>query len=201
MTSRKLPDPADDGPVYTLRPRVPPIGPSTQSHLCRILLTASEFSGRCTARLPVWFSQGTDEERQTLNQALFDSLLVDVDEQGEYSVAEVGPKPELGTVVNLAKDVVTSSGQEELVKQPAQGHNDHVFFRLPPIYERREKVSSTRPSAWWDGRRTSALVPMGRQNPGRWTDQGSNWLFGSWRGPARHRTTIEPRTLQFGLPA
>jgi hypothetical protein len=26
-------------------------------------------------------------------------------------------------------------------------------------------------------------------------------LFGFWRGPASHRTTIEPRTRQFGLPA
>ena len=26
-------------------------------------------------------------------------------------------------------------------------------------------------------------------------------LFGFWRGPAPHRTTIEPSTRQFGLPA
>ena len=27
------------------------------------------------------------------------------------------------------------------------------------------------------------------------------WLFGFWRGPGAHRTTIEPSTRQFGLPA
>ena len=31
--------------------------------------------------------------------------------------------------------------------------------------------------------------------------QRENRLIGFERGPAPHRTTIEPRTLQFGLPA
>ena len=29
----------------------------------------------------------------------------------------------------------------------------------------------------------------------------SFWIFGFWRGRASHRTTIEPSTRQFGLPA
>jgi len=29
----------------------------------------------------------------------------------------------------------------------------------------------------------------------------SNWFFGIWRGLRPHRTTIEPSTRQFGLPA
>ena len=36
--------------------------------------------------------------------------------------------------------------------------------------------------------------------PGR-TQVTVRWLIGFWRGEALHRTTIEPSTRQFGLPA
>jgi hypothetical protein len=45
---------------------------------------------------------------------------------------------------------------------------------------------------------TRVRIPLGLQrNP----SSEAMWFFGIWRGLPAHRTTIEPSTRQFGLPA